>query len=143
MDSSRRLRINLTDESKAYGYTLCIWGSGAVLIGNFGIPSTQQVLLYALGAVIGFAVLAGAVYRGLLKEVSREQDDQLMVASMVHFLAALGTISLTVLLTPYPAEAAFFLAGANATVSYNMLMLAEVFLAEELQTLEARLLEQF
>lgn len=141
MNSSQRLRINLTDESKAYGYTLCIWGSGAVLINQFNLPTPEIVLTYVFGAVLGFGLLASAVYHGVLVEVKRNSEQKMIVASMIHFLAALGTVWIATLLTRLDTpRAAFFLAGMNATVTYNILMLAEVFLSRELRTLEDRLL---
>lgn len=128
-----QLRINLTDESKAYGYTLVIWGSGAALINAFGIPATYNILGYIIGALTGFALLAAPVYGGFLGRIPNQKDEEMVVASMVHLIAALGSIAIaTWIASTLPAETAFFLCGVNASVTYNLLMLAEVAVTEEL-----------
>lgn len=139
MDAGLRLRnqlqVNLTDESKAYGYTLSIWGSGASLINAFGFPSGMEVMLYVLGAVVGFGLLAVAVYGGMLGAVANLRDEEMVVASMVHLLAALGTVGASVVIAnTLSAVPAFFLTGVNASVTYNLLLLAEVALSRELAT---------
>lgn len=37
-----------------YGYTLAIWGSGAVLVRSLGAPTTADAFLFAAGAIAGF-----------------------------------------------------------------------------------------
>ena len=37
-----------------YGYTLAIWGSGAVLVRSLGAPTTAEAFLFAAGAIAGF-----------------------------------------------------------------------------------------
>lgn len=128
-----QLRINLTDESKAYGYTLVIWGSGAALINAFGFPATSHILLYIIGALAGFALLAAPVYGGFLGRIPNRKDEEMIVASMIHLIAALGAITVaTQLAVMLPADTAFFLCGVNASVTYNLLMLVEVAFSEEL-----------
>ncbi len=135
MSFAGRLRTNLTDESRAYGYTLVIWGSGAILIDAFGFPTPMQVLAYITGAVAGFAVLALVVYGNVFKRVEAIRDDALIVASSLHFIAALGTIGILMLFVDaLPVMWAFGLAGVNATVSYNVLLLVEAVFSEELAT---------
>lgn len=136
MTPTRRLHIYLTEESKAYGYTLCIWGSGAVLMNQFELLP-MSVLLYVTGAVLGFTVLSFVAYRGFFVEVERRQEETVIVASMIHYLAALGTVGLAYFLTYLDsAPLAFLIAGINATTTYNVLMLAEVVLSREIQKLE-------
>lgn len=52
MDARQRLAQNLTSESEAYGYTLTIWGTGAILINQFGTPGMTQISLYVGGALL-------------------------------------------------------------------------------------------
>lgn len=135
MSLSARLRANLTDESRAYGYTLVIWGSGAILVDAFGIPTPEQVIAYATGAVIGFGVLALAVYGNVFRRVEAIREEALIVASSIHFIAALGTIGVLLLFVDrLPALWGFVLAGVNATVTYNILLLVESRFSEELAT---------
>lgn len=138
------LHANLSGESKAYGYTLCIWGSGAVLIAEHGLPATLEVLAVAFGAVLGFAILAllayGSVFREI--EISSGTEDPLIAASMVHLIASLGTIIIAAgiaRIVPDPVWG-FFLAGVNASVSYNIGLLLEVGVYRRFYEWEQRLL---
>lgn len=128
-----QLQINLTDESKAYGYTLAIWGSGASLINAFGFPAGLEVMLYVFGAVVGFGLLAVSVYGAMFGAVPNLEEEEMVVASMIHLLAALGTVGMSIVIAQeLPAQMAFFLAGVNASVTYNLLLLAEVALSRQI-----------
>lgn len=50
-----------------YGYTLAIWGSGAVLVRSLGAPTTADAFLFAAGAIAGFYLVVQ-----LLEPVSAE-----------------------------------------------------------------------
>ncbi|MDY6769769.1 MAG: hypothetical protein SVU88_02240 [Candidatus Nanohaloarchaea archaeon] len=135
MSVSGRLQINLTDESRAYGYTLVIWGSGAVLIDAFGFPDPGLVMAYITGAVLGFGALALVVYGNVFRQVENIKEEALIVASSIHFIAALGTIGAAMLFVPrLPELWAFLLAGVNATVTYNVLLLVESIFSREIAT---------
>lgn len=139
MGLSSRLQTNLTDESKAYGYTLVIWGSGAILIDTFGFPGSVQVATYILGAVVGFGILAIAVYGSVFRRVTSVKDEAMIVASTIHFIAALGTIGLSgVLVSTLPELWGYFLTGVNATVTYNLLLLVESAFSAEIAAWENR-----
>lgn len=53
-----RLAENLTGESKAYGYTLTIWGGGSLTIAQYHTPAALEIFLYVGGALAAFATLA-------------------------------------------------------------------------------------
>lgn len=135
------LKTNLTDESKAYGYTLVIWGSGALLINQFGLPGFSEVMAYVAGALTGFALLALIVYRGMFRDIANQQDDRLVVVSMIHYIAALGTVGLSTLLHSGGPLWSFFLVGVNASVMYNVLLLVEIVFGEHLRGAEEALHE--
>lgn len=141
MKAREQLAINLTDTSKAYGYTLAVWGSGAVLIGRYGFPEPLYVMAYTFGAVAGFGILALMVYGTVFKEVTDLKEDTLLVATMLHFIAALGTIALSAGIAEVIASPlhGFLLVGINATGSYNVGLLVEAVLYRELEDLERRL----
>lgn len=141
------LRTNLNEESKAYGYTLSIWGSGAILIGQFGVPPAFEVLMFILGGVIGFGVLAMIAFRGVWKSVERRTQDTYIVASMIHILASFGNVlvSYALIAVLEPAIASkyvFLLVGLHASFSYNMLLLLEEYLSEYIVMAEARITEE-
>ncbi|WP_251344221.1 hypothetical protein [Haloplanus halophilus] len=135
MRPRRHLEATLREESRAYGYSLSIWGAGALLIGDLGVPSTAEVFAFAAGAVAGFAALALAAFGSPL---DRTDDDRpsTVVVSMIHVLATLGSLGCaeallrggTRLGAPGPAVA--FLVAAAVTVAYSLLLLVEEGIAE-------------
>lgn len=139
-NTKEKLAINLTDTSKAYGYTLCVWGSGAVLISKFGMPDPLTVLLYVVGNVLGFGVLAVIVYGTLFVDVEDIKDETVLAATMIHLIAAPLTVVGAYLISLYLRPTwAFFVAGLNATISYNVMLLVESLIFHELRAIEQTL----
>ncbi|WP_202932591.1 hypothetical protein [Halorussus salinus] len=136
MDPRRRLAHNLTAESEAYGYTLTIWGSGAMLIYKVQTPDLFHILLLAFGAILGFAVLGAIAFREIVREPA-DDDTPLVVTSMVHVVSTLGNLVVAYLLVRFvvahstPGWLAFPLVGFQATFLYNVLLLLEDFLSEQ------------
>lgn len=134
-----RLARTLLDESWAYGYTLTIWGSGAFLIAEFGVPTHVDVVAYITGSLLGFAALAWYSYGGLTVSVDREPRQVETVAEMVHLAATLLNLLLVlgVLVALNRADVTpplvFALAGVQATVGYSVFLLVEGYLGEELR----------
>lgn len=124
------LQSMLAGESRAYGFTISFWGSGALLINQFGAPNIVQALSYGSGAIIGFGVLALSLLRGSRKPSSGDQT--LLALSTVHYLSALAPIIFTYLViqTSLPIEAKFLLGGMGVSVLYNLLSVVEEDIAE-------------
>lgn len=134
MDPIEALERNLISESKAYGYTLTIWGAGGLLITVFGVPTIAEVFLYVGGALAGFAALAWVAFTGFLAEETPPTEVSVVVAGMVHVLATIGNLLLSYLLVVAlerfgQGEIAYPLVGFQATASYNLLLLIEQFVA--------------
>jgi len=128
MEFRTRLESNLVSESEAYGYTLCIWGAGALLIDAFGVPGFGRVLAYVAGALGGFGLLAVLTFRGIAEEAAAESPSSL-VASMIHIVSTGGTICIVQAFLAANGTAnaafAFFAVGLLVTVAYNLLLLLE------------------
>jgi len=130
MDTRERLGANLLAEGRAYGYTLTVWGSGAMLIKEFGLPTHGDVFAFAGGALAGMALLAAIAFDGLFgTEVSRPGRER-PAASLVHVAAALGNLALSygVVVAAsgrVPGLWAYLAVGFQATVAYNALLLFE------------------
>lgn len=131
MDLQEELAQNLTAESEAYGYTLSIWGGGAILINQYGTPNVTQVFLYVSGALAAFMVLAVIAFRHLFANHETTVNRQLIIASMIHLVATLGSLGLTYLIakTTFTSvlteNMGFFLTGFQLTLTYNLLVLLE------------------
>jgi hypothetical protein len=129
MDLQTCLADNLACESVAYGYTLTVWGSGAMLIAAFGTPRPDEVFAFVSGAVVGFALLAAVAFQRPFEERSTDAGD-LRVASMVHVVATLGTLVVAYGLThgldwSLPDVVVFGVVGVLAVVGYNLALLVE------------------
>lgn len=135
MDRRTRLAANLVAESEAYGYTLCVWGSGALLIDAFGVPGVERVLAFVGGALAGFAALALVAFQGFSSEADPEESPSSLVVSMVHIVSTGGTLLAAHLLLSVfagPPMVAFFGVGALVTVAYNLLVLTEALAVRRL-----------
>lgn len=146
MDTLEQLRENLTEESKAYGYTLSVWGAGALLLNAYPFGHLK-ILVYILGAVVGFGLLSFLAFKGFFKSVDAKHVDKFIVASMIHILASLGNVFLSwvliILLQGAMAEIwIFFVVGIHVTFSYNVLLLVEEWFSEYIVALEARMAEK-
>jgi hypothetical protein len=130
MEPSKRLASNLVAESKAYGYTLTIWGGGAILITHYGAPDILRVALYVGGALVAMTLLAAVAFSGLFAEQRRPDGEPPPVASMVHILATGGSLLVSYLVSitgkgRLPPPLVFGLVGFLGTVLYNTLLVAE------------------
>lgn len=123
------LQSMLAGESRAYGFTIAFWGSGALLINQYGAPNLLQALSYGFGAVLGFGLLAFTTLRGQQTENSEEA---LMVLSTVHYLSALMPMIVThgaIQLNLNP-ELTFLIGGMSVSLLYNLLSVLEEDIAE-------------
>jgi hypothetical protein len=142
MDWTRRLAHNLSAEAQAYGYTLTIWGAGAILIGVYDVPEPPEILLFVGGALVGYGGLAAVAFDSLLDSRATEAEATLAVASAVHVVSTLGNlvVSYAVVVAAsrasLPSAVAFTVVGAQATVTYNLLLLMEDYLVRQMELLE-------
>ena len=133
------LRSTLEKESRAYGFTIAFWGSGAMLIAEQGLPNLLEALSYGGGAVLGFGLLTLVAYRRALDQPQVE-DERVMILGMVHYIAALLPIILAAYFAKMVSPWSFLLAGASASISYNLGMLVEEALSEKAKKLERKIL---
>jgi len=131
MEYRTRLAANLASESEAYGYTLTVWGSGALLIHSYSVPGVARILTFVGGALAGFGLLAALAFEGFSAEMRVEESPSSLVVSAIHIFStggALAVVSLTLEAMPEQwSLVTFFVVGALATVTYNVLLLLEAF----------------
>jgi len=134
MDARTRLEANLVSESEAYGYTLSIWGAGALLVHAFGVPGVERALAYVAGGLAGFGTLALVAFQGFTAEASVTESPPSLVVSTVHIVATGGTLGAVHLLLAFAGgdrpPFVFFAVGVLATVAYNLLLLLEELLVQ-------------
>lgn len=131
------LRSILAGESRAYGFTIAFWGSGALLINHFGLPGLGEALSYGFGAVTGFGILALIAFRYAFGPVDYEEP-RYLVFSMIHYTAALLPVLFTGIIARNLSSPvmAFFLSGLSVSITYNLAMLLERTIGEEARQLE-------
>ena len=137
MEPSQRLARNLVAESKAYGYTLTIWGGGAILIVHYGMPSIVRIALYVGGALVAMALLAFVAFGGLFTEQRQPEIERRLAASMVHVAATGGSLVVSYLVSIggrglLPPALVFALVGFLATGFYNVVLVFEDTVARAL-----------
>jgi len=131
-DYSTYLQSMLVDESKAYGFTIGFWGSGMVLVMMEALNTFDNIFSFGLGAVIGFGVLSLIAFKSVL-ETAPVKQNEFLVLSTVHYFAALIPIAFTYgILTYVDGNLGLFLAGANVSITYNIFVLVQEIIAEEL-----------
>ena len=131
MGNRNHLRSLLAGESRAYGFTIAFWGSGAILINSFGTPNFIEAVSYGAGAITGFGILALLAFRGISKDLESSQGAALVLSS-IHYLAALLPLTASQLIVENisGASTAFFLSGLSVSVIYNSLSVLEEDIAE-------------
>ena len=128
MNPRRRLARNLLSESRAYGYTLSIWGGGGLLMTRFGTPSATEVFAYVGGAIVAFALLALFTFGEFM--VEPDMTREIRATSFIHVVATLGNLFVSYLLTfVLHGLVAFLVVGAQTTFTYNVLLLPEEYVA--------------
>lgn len=144
MDTLQRLQENMKSESEAYGYTLSVWGSGALLLQGFNLEAFH-VLVFVLGGVAGFGLLALIAFRDIMKQVDAEPSENILTGSMIHILSSLGTVLISYGLIVYGGGLELVhltgLIGFNTTFSYNVLLLVESLVYKDLFTLERKFVQ--
>lgn len=133
------LRSLLVGESRAYGFTIAFWGSGAMLINVHGVPELFEALLYGFGAVIGFGILAVIAFRSAIAK-PETSDSNLLVLSTIHYISSLLPMIIAYLISKnFSSLYAFLITGFEVTIVYNCSMLLEKLLSEEIYSLEAKI----
>lgn len=125
------LKSLLAGESRAYGFTIAFWGSGAMLINTHGVPGIERAMLYGLGAITGFGVLAIAAFGKTGKKVEYKNPGYI-VLGMIHYIAALIPVYLSYLINSSVLTPAwkFFLSGMVVSTVYNVLAVLEEDIVE-------------
>ncbi|MBV0902105.1 hypothetical protein [Haloarcula salina] len=134
------MRTLLVEESFAYGFTIAFWGSGLLLIEEFGLLQTASILAYATGTITGFGLLALAAFGSPVETVDADASPSYHVLAAVHYLAALVPIGVThyVVAAPLGKHVTLFLSGALVAVCYNVFAALEEGVSVLLRRAEKR-----
>lgn len=120
------LRVSLGAESKAYGFTLVIWATGAMTMSRHGSPGASGVVGFIGGALFGMAVIILVSFGG---PVSTWKPTRLhrYALGAVHVISVAGAVTAGWATGYLPSTiAAFSVAPAVAVVVYQLILAAEV-----------------
>lgn len=121
------LRFALSGQASAYGFTLIIWGTGALAVYQLGPPNPAEVFSY-VGGALAAAVLTIAGAFGIRRTI-REEAPERRAYSAMHLpsvpIAMIAGWSVTHLFVGW---AGFFTAGFIAVLLYELLLSLEIVL---------------
>ena len=110
-----------------YGYTVTVWTSGMMLVRHRGLPSTAEVFLFMLGAVVAYATLGGVVRAG--RGVPFDPAAGLLRhTGMLHLLAVGGALGAATLVALIPSAVAWPFGSFAATGTYLGLATLELLI---------------
>lgn len=122
------LRAVIASESRAYGFTLIVWGTGALAIHRHGLPDSTGTVAY-LGGLLGGIVLVALMAFGDPHATWRPSAESRRYAGgMIHLASvsgavAAGWLSAALVVPTWPA---FLSAGASASIVYQLVLAVEV-----------------
>lgn len=125
IDYLRRLRGDLISEGAAYGFTLVIWGTGAVVISAYGAPRPICLFLFlAAPAVVHFVltlILATVLSAQSSPPVLAQRSSGLVYMNLFSVLPAVACAYGICAALSNPL-AGFPLSSAAAMIVYNLLL---------------------
>ncbi|HZD59042.1 MAG TPA: hypothetical protein VE439_01140 [Anaerolineae bacterium] len=125
------IKETLFSERSAYGFTLVISGSVLLVVNKYGVPAADQVFIFALGALIAFAILVFFSFGGFGRPI--EMEDVMrheLPWGLIHFISVLGALGaayLTLIVSPRSIAAG--VVSGTATLLYNLLLGLEYIIA--------------
>lgn len=124
----RALRVAIRSQANAYGFTLIIWGTGALVIDQLGMPKPVDVFCYIGGALSAATILIAGAFD--LPSALDADDPPLRATSAVHLVSVPVAIcagwSSTLAIQGW---AGYFLAGLVAVLLYEILLSVEIALS--------------
>ncbi len=126
------LRAAVSSESKAYGFTLVIWGTGALAMSARGTPGTCGAVSYIGGALVAMAAVVMASFGGPMATWTSTELRRLAWGA-VH----LGSVAVAMAAGWGAAEAislkwlAYFTAGLAAALLYQLVLALEVAFSQQ------------
>ena len=125
------LRAVLGGSAVPYGYTLTVLSSHSILSHSHGAPTTVEILLFAIGAIGAFTLLALLSGRTAARSLPASRGDLIRAGTMQVFAigAAFGA---TVLIGLIPGIAAWPLGAFAATSLYLTIASLEIEVARRI-----------
>jgi len=125
------LRSVLRGSAVPYGYTLTVLSSHSILSHTHGAPTIFDILLFVVGAIAAFIVLALIAQRAAPRPLPTGRGD-LIRAGMMQVFAIGAAFGATVLIGLIPGVAAWLLGAFVATTLYLTIASLQIELAHRM-----------
>jgi hypothetical protein len=130
-DVRAQLRASVAASSAPYGFTLTVWGAGAVATSELGSPGLLGAFLLICGAVAGFVLVEAAAYGSLRIRPAEGEPSAMAIAGNAHIVSAGGAIAIVwVALQLVTTTAGWAVTGAAATAFYLVATALQTRLAQ-------------
>lgn len=115
----------------AYGYTLTVWSTGAVLMNIDGKPRIGNVFLFIAGAVGAFLLLELIATRGFSDFAEARSQKGTLVIGSLQLISAGGAVGCATIVGEILSGSEVWpLASFAATFSYFLLIGVQLWLSE-------------
>jgi hypothetical protein len=110
-----------------YGYTLTVLASHSIVANKQGGPNVIEIVVFVIGAMLGFAILAAiAERRGIGRTPTTLSRREYIHAGMIHVFAIGAALGSAILIALIPGLIAWGLAAFAATVLYLLITSLEL-----------------
>ena len=124
------LRVVVAAESKAYGFTLVIWGSGALTAAERGVPGATDVVAFVGGAMASIVAVIAATYRRPSAELQPVPVRQRASGAIHVFSVGLAlALAWSVAASVHARWLAYGASGVVACLAYQLIVGLEVFVS--------------
>ena len=128
MNEGPALAAVLRGSAVPYGYTLTVLASHSILADRHGNPDVLEILVFVVGAMLGFATL-GLIAESRPRRALRTGQGDMIHTGMFHVFAIGSAFGASVLIALIPGHFAWGLGAYVATVLYLAITSIEITVA--------------
>lgn len=129
MNDGPALATVLRGSAVPYGYTLTVLASHSILANEHGGPDVIEILVFVIGAMLGFATL-GLVAESRPRRAMRARQEDMIHTGMFHVFAIGAAFGASALIALIPGLLAWGLGAFAATVLYLAITSIEITVAQ-------------
>lgn len=119
------LRFALSNQANAYGFSLVVWGTGALAIWQLGKPDPAEVFAFLGGGVVAISLIVAVVF-GVRRPFAEPEPPRRPFSAM-HVVSAPAAVAPGWMLTfAVEGVGGFFVAAFVAVSAYQLLLAVEV-----------------
>ena len=130
----RELRLSLRNNSGAFGYSVMITSTMAMLTSIEGSPRPAHIILFLLAAVASFALIEVIAPRAFTRSLEGETTTVIALGSSLNLLSIAAAVGLAALLgVLLPTALSWLFASFTASVTYLLGTAVEMAIARRIE----------